>query len=95
MFGAAQHVRLLKDGAEHRGEIAGRGVDDAEDFCRRDLLSKRLVTFGFEFVAALASASCRSRSPMICRRLADVLPGVGLILRPRQVCFPEGSYPDR
>src|SRR5262249_6959537 len=31
--------------------IAGRGVDDAEDFCRRDLLSKRLVTFGFEFVA--------------------------------------------
>src|SRR5215813_11077333 len=51
MFGAAQHVRLLKDGVEHRGEIAGRGVDDAEDFCRRDLLSKRLVTFGFEFVA--------------------------------------------
>src|SRR5215472_6038894 len=96
MFGAAQHVRLLKDGVEHRGEIAGRGVDDAEDFCRRDLLSKRLVTFGFEFVAL------SPRLGELPFKVTDDLSEIGrCALRRGLICdlvrsaSPEGSYPDR
>ena len=43
---AAKAVRLFQYCVEHRGEIAGRGIDDLEDFGRRRLLLARLAQFG-------------------------------------------------
>ena len=48
---AAEAARFFKDCVEHRCEIAGRGIDDTEHVGVRSLLGKRLITFGFEFVA--------------------------------------------
>jgi hypothetical protein len=42
---------LVENCIEHRCEIAGRGIDDTEHLGVRSLLGKRLITFGFEFVA--------------------------------------------
>jgi hypothetical protein len=42
---------LFQHRIEHRPEVAGRGIDDTEHLAGRSLLSKRLITFGFEFVA--------------------------------------------
>src|SRR6516165_12741157 len=47
----AQPHRLIQHRIEHRCEVAGRRIDDAEDFGGGSLLGKRLITFSFEFVA--------------------------------------------
>src|SRR3954452_22151119 len=41
----AQAHRLFEDRVEHRGEVAGRRIDDLEDLGYRGLLDERFVTF--------------------------------------------------
>ena len=41
-------VRLFQDSVEHRGEIAGRGIDDLEYLGGRGLLLQSLVRLGQE-----------------------------------------------
>ena len=43
----AKPRHLFEHGVEHRDEVAGRGVDDLQDFGNRGLLVERLVTLGF------------------------------------------------
>src|SRR3954466_3092429 len=44
----AQPQRLFQHRAEHRGEVAGRGVDDLQHLGGRGLLLQRLTRFGNE-----------------------------------------------
>ena len=43
MVGAAEVVCLFQDRVEHRREVAGRAVDDAEHICGRGLLLQSLA----------------------------------------------------
>src|SRR5665213_1475739 len=45
---STQGMRLVQYRIEHRGEIAGRGVDDAEHLGRRGLLFERFLRLGDE-----------------------------------------------
>ena len=44
----AEPHRLVEDRIEHRGEVAGRGIDDLQDFGGRGLLVERLARLGDE-----------------------------------------------
>ena len=46
--GVAQPDRLFEHRVEHRGEIAGRGIDDLQDLGGRGLLVQRLAGLGNE-----------------------------------------------
>src|SRR6266496_633400 len=46
--GSTEGVRLLQYRVEHRGGIAGRGIDDLEDLCGRSLLFQCLADLGNE-----------------------------------------------
>jgi len=43
----AKPYHLCEHRVEHRSEVTGRGVDDAQDLGGRGLLLQRLVTLGF------------------------------------------------
>jgi hypothetical protein len=44
--GIAKLERPLKHGVENRREVAGRGIDDLQDFAGRALPSQRLIALG-------------------------------------------------
>jgi len=45
-FRFAQHGRLFQHRIEHRGEIAGRRIDDLQHLGHRALAGERFVTLG-------------------------------------------------
>src|ERR1051326_5213283 len=60
---AAEVVGFLQDRVEYRGEIAGRGIDDAQDLGGGGLLVERLREFG----GAVAHRSEERRVGKECR----------------------------
>jgi hypothetical protein len=60
MRGAAQRMRLLQDRIEHRGEIAGRGIDDAQHLSSRGLLLQGFVRLGDQSGVLYRDHSLRS-----------------------------------
>ena len=82
--GTTQLQCLVQHCVEHGRQVAGRGIDDTEHLGVRSLLGKRLITFGFEFVAL-----CRQLG-QLALKITDGLLEMGLCaiwrrahLRPR------------
>src|SRR5215467_4186949 len=85
----AQTHRLFQHRIEHRGEIAGRGVDDAQHLGDRSLLSLTLVTFG-PCLSKLALKVGVSLLKIGCRAV-----GRQAHVRSRAAVVPVQSYADR
>src|SRR5215831_2547577 len=85
----AQTHRLFQYRIEHRGEIAGRGIDDAQHLGDRRLLRKKLVTVG-PCVSKLALKGGVSLLKIGCRAV-----GRRAHVRPRAAIVPVQSYADR
>src|SRR6516162_4062302 len=85
----AQTHRLFQHRIEHRGEIAGRGVDDAQHLGDRSLLSLTLVTFGpcLSKLALKVGVSLLKIGRLAVWRRAHV--------RPRAAVVPVQSYADQ
>jgi hypothetical protein len=56
----AQPRRLFKDRIEHRGEVAGRGIDDPQHLGGRGLLLQSLVMLNSTFVEAPLKLNIRT-----------------------------------
>ena len=67
-IGIAQPHRLFQHRIEHRGEVAGRGVDHLQYLGGRDLLLQCLVTFSFavgEFGSAFGKLTFEIGDPLL------------------------------
>ena len=80
--GFAQAHRLIQDRLEHGREVAGRGVDDLQNFSQRRLLSFAFITLSgalLKFAPEIGNDLLRS---------SDVLSGVRLICDLVRPCSP-------